>query len=85
MIRAFPSHAVVIESDLGPPAVVAHLQCNDGHFNCRASSVRILSIAQQRQIDSMRERLDRAHRNIARMTPALTQSPCALGAWQKRV
>ena len=84
MIRAFPSHAATIESDLGGPAVVAHFPCNDGHFNCRASPVRVLSIAQQRQIDSMREHLDRAHRKIAQMTPALKQSPCSLGARQER-
>ena len=83
MIRAYPSHAAIIESD-GPPAVVAHFPCNDGHFNCRASPVRVLSIAQQRQIDSMREHLDRAHRKIAQLTPALTQPPCSLGGRRGR-
>ena len=85
MSRAFPSHAATIESDLGGHAVVAHFPCNEGHFDCRASPVRVLSIAQQRQIDSMREHLDRAHRKIAQMTPALKQSPCAQGARQMRL
>eukprot|EP00973_Karenia_brevis_P007233 981084-Karenia_brevis.AAC.1 len=59
MARACPiTHATVIECDCGPPAVVAHFPCNDGHFSSRASPVRILSIAQQRQIESMREHLD---------------------------
>ena len=69
MARAYPSHAATIECDGGPPAVVAHFACNEGHFNCKASSVRVLCVAQQRQVEAMRERLDCAHRKIADLTP----------------
>ena len=71
MARAYPSHAATIECDGGPPAAVAHFPCPAGHFVCRASSVRVLSVAQQRQLESMREHLDRAHRKIADLMPAL--------------
>ena len=84
MIRAYPSHAAIIESD-GLSAVVAHFPCNGGHFNCRASPVRVLSIAQQRQIESMRGPLDRAHRKIAQLTPAPTRSSCAPEARPERL
>jgi hypothetical protein len=84
MARAYPSHAASIGCDCGPPAVVAHFPCNEGHYDCKASSIRVLSIAQQKQLELMREYLDQAHRKIAQLTtPALTQSPCALGARQE--
>jgi hypothetical protein len=73
MARAYPSHAATILCDGGPPAVLAHFACPEGHFDCCASSVRVLSVAQQRQVESMRERLERAHRKIAQLTPAPTQ------------
>ena len=85
MVHAYPSHAATIECYCGPPAVVAHFPCNEGHYDCRASSIRVLSVAQQRQIESMREQLDRAHCKIAHLTPAPTLPPCAPGARQKRV
>ena len=85
MVHAYPSHAATIECYCGPPAVVAHFPCNEGHYDCKASSIRVLSVAQQRQIESMREQLDRAHCKIAHLTPAPTPPPCAPGARQKRV
>ena len=70
MARAYPSHAATIECEGGPPAVAAHFPCPAGHFVCRTSSVRVLSVAQQRLVQAMREHLDRAHRKIAHLTPA---------------
>jgi hypothetical protein len=64
MARAYPvSHATTILSDGGPPAVLAHFPCPEGHYVCKASSVRLLSVAQtmlvrhlQRDLDRVREK-----------------------------
>ena len=71
MAAACPTHATTIECDGGPPAVIAHFPCIDGHFDCKGSTVRLLSIAQERLVQSMRGRLGRAHEKNAQLTQAL--------------
>ena len=63
MPRAFPSsHAATIECEAGPPAVIAQLPCPKGHYECRASAVRLLSIAQELMRSSTQARLDLAEK-----------------------
>ena len=60
MSRAFPLRATIIESDGGSLAVLAHLPCNEGHFLCQASFIRVLSIAQKMVAHHLQRDLGRA-------------------------
>ena len=61
MARACPiTHATVIECSGGPPAVLAHFPCPEGHYICKASSVRLFSVAQTMLVRHLQRDLDRA-------------------------
>ena len=66
MAAACPSHALVVETEGGPPSVVAHLPCAEGLYCSRASRVLLLSIAQERLIDALQRRLDKEREAAAR-------------------
>ena len=58
MAGACRSHATTGECDGGPPGVRAHIPCIEGHYDCAGSTARLLSIAQERLVDALGERLD---------------------------
>ena len=70
---ACPSHALVVETEGGPPSVVAHLPCLEGLYCSRQSRILLLSIAQERLVDSLQQRLDKERDATAR----LAQQICA--------
>ena len=63
MATACPSHALVVETEGGPPSVVAHLPCLEGS----TGRGRLLSIAQERLVDALQQRLDKARDATARL------------------
>ena len=71
MHHAFPSHAATIGCEGGPPAVIAHLPCPKGHYECRGSTVRLLSIAQEQMLFSTQARLDLAEKKTAQLTQTI--------------
>ena len=71
LMRVYPSHAVTIECEGGPPAVLAHFPCPQGHYDRRASTVKLLSIAQKQMLCSAQARLDIARAKNAQLTQAL--------------
>ena len=72
LMRAFPSHAATIECEGGPPVVLAHLPCPHGHYECRTSTVRLLSIAQKQMLSSTQARLDLAEKKNVQLTQTLS-------------
>ena len=68
MARAFPSHAVTIECDGGPPAVLCHFPCFEGHYHTKGSTVRLLSVAQESLLETLVRRLDNARDVNARLS-----------------
>ena len=71
MARAFPSHAVTIECDGGPPAVLSHFPCLEGHYHTKGSTVRLLSVAQESLLETLSRQLDRARAANARLSQEL--------------
>ena len=71
MARAFPSHAVTIECDGGPPAVLSHFPCPEGHYHTKGSTVRLLSLAQESLLETLSRQLDRARAANARLSQEL--------------
>lgn len=71
LMCVFPSHAVTIECEGGPPAVLAHFPCPQGHYGSRESAVRLLSIAQRQMLCSAQARLDIAREKNAQLTQSL--------------
>ena len=71
LARAFPSHAAAIECEGGPPAVLAHFPCPQGHDGSRASTVRLLFIAQKQMLCSTQARLDIAQAKNTQLTQTL--------------
>ena len=71
MAAACPSHALVVETEGGPPSVVAHLPCLEGLYCSRASQVLLLSIAQERLVDALLQRLDKEREATARLSQQL--------------
>ena len=71
MARAFPSHAVTIECDGGPPAVLSHFPCLEGHYHTMGSTVRLLSVAQESLLETLGRRLDKARDVNARLSREL--------------
>ena len=71
MAAACPSHALVVETEGGPPSVVAHLPCAEGLYCSRESQVLLLSIAQERLIDPLQQRLDKEREAVARYSEQL--------------
>ena len=71
MAGTCPSHATTIECDGGPPGVLAHIPCIEGHYDCAGSTVRLLSIAQERLIDALGQWLDKAQEAEACLTQQL--------------
>ena len=71
MHYAFPSHAATIGCEGGPPAVIAHLPCPKGHYECRRRTVRLLSVAQEKMLFSTQARLDLAEKKTAQLTQTL--------------
>ena len=68
MAHAYPvSHATTILSDGGPPAVLAHFPCPEGHYVCKASSIRLLSVAQKMLVHHLQLDLDRSREKNARL------------------
>ena len=57
MAAACPSHALIVETEGGPPSVVAHLPCLKGLYCSRQSRVLLLSIAQEQLVDALQQRL----------------------------
>ena len=68
MARAFPSHAVTIECDGGPPAVLSHSPCPEGNYHTKGSTVRLLSVAQESLLETLVRRLDNARDVNARLS-----------------
>ena len=73
MAGACPSHATTIECDGGSPGALAHIPCIEGHYDCAGSTVRLLSIAQERLIDPLGKRLDQVNIANARMNQELAR------------
>ena len=71
MARAFPSHAVTIDCDCGPPAVLCHFPCVEGHYHTEGSTVRLLSVAQESLLETLGRRLDKARDVNARLSREL--------------
>ena len=71
LMCVFPSHAVTIECEGGPPAALAHFPCPQGRYDSRESAVRLLSIAQKQMLSSAQERLDIARAKNAQLTQSL--------------
>ena len=71
MAAACPSHALVVETEGGPPSVVAHLPCLEGQYRSRQSRVLLLSIAQERLVDALQQRLDKEREATARLAQPL--------------
>ena len=71
MAAACPSHALVVETEGGPPSVVAHLPCLEGQYRSRQSRVLLLSIAQERLVDALQQRLDKEREATARLAQQL--------------
>ena len=71
MHYAFPSHAATIDCQGGPPVALAHLPCSQGHYHCRASSLRLLSIAQKQMLSYTQARLDLAEKRIMQLAGSL--------------
>ena len=67
MATACPSHALLVETEGGPPSVVAHLPCLEGQHRSRQSRVLLLSIAQERFVDALQWRLDKEREATARL------------------
>ncbi len=68
MARACPiTHATVIECSGGPPAVLAHFCCPEGHYVCKASSIRLLSVAQKMLVHHLQLDLDRFREKNAQL------------------
>ena len=68
MAAACPSHALVVETEGGPPSVIAHLPCLDGLYCSRQSRVLLLSIAQERLVDALQQRLHKERELTARLS-----------------
>ena len=71
LMCVFPSHAVTIECEGGPPAALAHFPCPQGRYDSRESAVRLLSIAQKQMLSSAQARLDIARAKNAQLTQSL--------------
>jgi hypothetical protein len=71
MTTACPSHALIVETEGGPPSVVAHLPCAEGRYCSRESRVLLLSIAQERLVDALQQRLDKEREATARLSRQL--------------
>ena len=71
LMGAFPSHAATIECEGGPPAVLAHFPCPQGHYGSRASTAKLLSVAQRQMLCSTQARLDIAQAKNAQLTQTL--------------
>ena len=71
MAAACPSHALIVETEGGPPSVVAHLPCLEGLYCSRQSRVLLLSIAQERLVDALQQRLDKEREASARLSRQL--------------
>ena len=71
LMCVFPSHAVTIECEGGPPAALAHFPCPQGRYDSRESAVRLFSIAQKQMLSSAQERLDIARAKNAQLTQTL--------------
>ena len=71
MAAACPSHALVVETEGGPPSVVAHLPCLEGQYRSRQSRIVLLSIAQERLLDVLQQRLDKEREATARLAQQL--------------
>ena len=71
MARTCPSHAKVIPCVLGPPCIAVHTPCPIGHYDCTASTARLLQLgAQERahaQIDALGRKLDAALAQVAHL------------------
>ena len=68
MAAACPSHALIVETEGGPPTVVAHLPCLKGLYCSRQSRVLLLSIAQERLVDALQQRLHKERELTARLS-----------------
>ena len=72
MARTCPSHAKVIECVFGPPCVAVHTPCPIGHYDCVASTARLLQLgAQERshaQIETLGRKLDAALAQVERLS-----------------
>ena len=68
MAAACPSHALIVETEGGPPSVVAHLPCAKVQYCSRASRVLLLSIAQERLVDALQQRLHKEREATARLS-----------------
>ena len=71
LAAACPSHALIVETEGGPPSVVAHLPCAEGRYCSRESRVLLLSIAQERLVDALQQRLDKEREATARLSRQL--------------
>ena len=71
LMRVYPSRAVTIECEGGPPAVLAHFPCPQGRYDSRESAVRLFSIAQKQMLCSAQARLDIARAKNAQLTQTL--------------
>ena len=71
LMCAFPSHAMTIECEGGPPAALAHFPCPQGRYDSRESAVRLFSIAQKQMLCSAQARLDIARAKNAQLTQTL--------------
>ena len=71
MAVACPSHATVVESEGGPPSVVAHLPCLEGLYRSAESKVLVLSIAQERLVDALGQQLDKERAANAHLSQQL--------------
>ena len=76
LMCAFPSHAMTIECEGGPPAALAHFPCPQGRYDSRESAVRLLSIAQKQMLSSAQARLDIARAKNAQLTQSLAAMRC---------
>ena len=70
LMCVFPSHAVTIECEGGPPAALAHFPCPQSRYDSRESAVRLLSITQKKKqmLSSAQARLDIARAKNAQLT-----------------
>ena len=62
---------MVVESEGGPPSVVAHLPCFEGLYRSSESKVLVLSIAQERLVDALGQQLDKAREANAHLSQQL--------------
>ena len=71
LVAACPSHALIVDTEGGPPSVVAHLPCAEGRYCSRKSRVLLMSIAQERLVDALQQRLDKEREATARLSRQL--------------